>query len=705
MTLEEFRTDLINEINANAQADQDYPAVKFIEYCKDILVNDFGLLSDLEETFIDWTTVNNKFRNMRLDASSLETSINTLHLLYADFNEGNIESINNDFVNRKKTLLENFFYNVLAGYFKNAAESDPTTEMARSICRNLGDIKKLHLIIVSTNKKSERLKTTFECKQISIGNMAFDVDLTLLDIEGIYQTKLAGFKKDDIIILTQEFGFSGIPCIRADIESSDYDSYLAVVPGKFLSDIYLKYNARLLESNVRSFLNTRGKINKGILNTILNQKERFFAYNNGISTTADSIELSHIGDALYITSFKNLQIINGGQTTASLASAVLKNQADLSGIFVQMKLSIVKNETQKSELVRLISMFANKQNKVTEADLNSNHPFYQRIEDFSRRIKTPLAANSTIQSIWFFERARGQYDQAKMRLKTKHDRDVFELQNPKNQKFTKTDLAKYINASEMRPYFVSWGAEVNMTKFGILMQQQWEKNDSVYNEVYYKDLIAKAIVFKRIEQIISGEEWYLENKGYRAQLVPYTFSKFIYEIKKLNKVFNYRKVWETQSLSPIYEQDIKRIAKLCFDTFYDPSRQFMNIGEYAKREVCWNKINETHIELSQVVQNNLISPEEKQIEDRAAKKDQNFANEIDSEIAIFNLGIDYWNKVLEVGTQLKELNSYEQELCGIAVKYIKQIYRTLTKKQVKDLSQLNRKMEQYLVKEATKLKE
>lgn len=696
MTLEEFREELINDIKANAQIDQDYPQVTFMEYCKDILVNDFGLLSDLVDTFVDWKTTNNKFRNMRLDASYLETSINTLHLLYSDFNDGEMQSINNEFINQKRTLLENFFYNVLAGYFTNAAESDPTTELARSIQMNLDSIKKLHIIIISTNKKSERLKTTFECKPMQVGQKSFDVDLTLLDIEGIFQTKLVGFKKDDIFISTSDYGLKGIPCIKADIESPDYDSYLAVVPGKFLSDIYLKYNARLLESNVRSFLNTRGKINKGILNTILYQKDRFFAYNNGISTTADSVEFSHVGDALFITSFKNLQIINGGQTTASLASAVLKNQADLSGIYVQMKLSIIKNESQKSELVRLISMYANKQNKVTEADLNSNHPFYQRIEDFSRRIKTPLATNSTVQSIWFFERSRGQYDQARMQLKTKHDRDVFALQNPKSQKFTKTDLAKFINASEMRPFDVAWGAEVNMTKFGVLMQKQWEKDNTIYNEIYYKDLIAKAIVFKRIEQIISNESWYLENKGYRAQLVPYTFSKFVYEISQLKKQFNYRKVWELQCLPEVYEEDIKKIAKLCFDTFYDPKRPIVNVGEYTKRQICWEKIRDTHIELSEETKENLITSEEKQTEDRAAKKEQNFTNEVVSEIDIYNLGIDYWNKVLEVGTQLKELNPYEQSLCDVAIKYIKQIYRTLSRKQVKDLIQLKKKMDQYI---------
>lgn len=697
MTLEEFREDLINEIQSQSIVDSDYPADVFIDYCKDILINDLGVLSDLNNAFIDYRTNNNQFRNMHIDAAYLEMSINTIHLLYSDWNDGNILPINSEFVNSKVTLMTNFVHNTLKGYFNNAADSNETTQVARNIRKNIDAIHKIHLIIVSTNKNSERLKTTLSLKPLTMGIKSFDIDLTLLDIEGIYETKSTSFKRDDIIIKTDEYGIeSGIPCIKANVVSNDYDSYLAIVPGKFLSDIYMKYSARLLESNVRSFLNTRGEINKGILNTILNNKSRFFAYNNGIATTAEDIKLVQNDNGLFITEFKNLQIINGGQTTASLASAVIKNDADLSGIYVQMKLSLIKNNEEAPELIRLISKFANKQNKVTNADLNSNHPFYARIEDFSRKIKTPLLPNTTIQSIWFFERARGQYDQAKMKLKTKRERDIFEMQNPKSQKFTKTDLAKYINASEMRPFDVSWGAEVNMTKFQIIMEKEWDKSNLKYNETYYKELISKAILFKEIEKIISNEEWYQNNKGYRAQLVPYTFSKFIYEAKSQDLIPNYKKIWTQQSCLESYKVDLAKIAKLVYDVFNDPNRQILNIGEYAKREICWNKLNEHKYSLSSFTISQLITKENAETDNIAARRDQKLSNEVDSEIAIFNLGIPYWERVLEVGHQLNELSGYEENLCDIAIKYIQQKYQMLSKKQAKEIWTLKLKMDKYL---------
>ena len=79
---------------------------------------------------------------------------------------------------------------------------------------------------------------------------------------------------------------------------------------------------------MRSFLQLKGKVNKSIRNTILNEPTMFFAYNNGIAGTASEVNVENVGSQLYITSIKALQIVNGGQTTASLARALLKDKKD-----------------------------------------------------------------------------------------------------------------------------------------------------------------------------------------------------------------------------------------------------------------------------------------------------------------------------------------------------------------------------------------
>ncbi len=665
MKLEEFREEFVNNINAEALEESQYPVETFIEYMKDILINDYSLISDLDNCYFEFN--NGTKQNMHIDAAYLELATNVLDLVIADYNPGEIRNINNEFINNKSNLMIHYFDNVLKGYFDGAELSNPATQLAINIRKNLSSINKLHLIIISTNKMSKFVKTT-ELPDHKIGDLNLKVDLDVIGIENIYNTKLPTFKKESIEINTKDFGCEGVQCIKADIGSEDYQAYLAIVPGKFLCDIYKKYGPRLLESNVRSFLNNRGAVNKGIRGTILNERDKFFTYNNGISTVAKSIETEYKENkGLYITKFTDFQIINGGQTTASLASADIKDKAPLDNIYVQMKLTILNEED--AELTHNISKYANSQNKVTAADLNSNHPFYVRIEDFSRKIYAPMINNQTYQTLWFFERARGQYDQPKM-SKTKSERATYEKINPKSQKFTKTDLAKYLNASYMKPYDVSWGAEVNLTRFQVELEKQWEKDKNVFNEMFYKDLIAKAILFKTIEKEISNQDWYIQNKAYRAQLVPYTFSKLVYEAQKNdNCELNYKSIWDKQVVPDYLIEEINKISKLAFDVFYDDNRQYSNIGEYCKRKECWEVLKAKPYTLSADTIDSLITKEAKKQETIIAKKEQKLSSSVMVEIQIFNLGSEYWQVLINKGVDQGLLNAKDIDLLNCAIKY------------------------------------
>src|SRR5690606_25821405 len=155
--------------------------------------------------------------------------------------------------------------------------------------------------------------------------------------------------------------------------------------------IYDLYGGRLLEQNVRTFLQATRGVNKGIRKTILEEPQMFFAYNNGISATAASANLEKIGDQVLLKRLDNLQIVNGGQTTASIFNVMKRdNAANLEKVRVQMKLSVVK-EDLVDMIVPKISLYANSQNKVSDADFFSNHPFHRRIEKFSRNVWAPAA--------------------------------------------------------------------------------------------------------------------------------------------------------------------------------------------------------------------------------------------------------------------------------------------------------------------------
>ena len=504
MDLLEFRESFINEdIKAESLNSHHHQEDVFIEYAADILINDYSLLSEISQCYYDFTKGTKAYKNMHVDAAHLDLTTNTLNLLYADYNPGEIKNITNELISNKSRLLLNYFENSLKGFFAGGEQADPPVQLAKDIRIHSSEIHRVHLFIISTDRLSKAVKT-LSLDDFVFSGRTYKVDLDVLDIEAIYRSKLAGFQKEDLFIKCSDFGVDGIPCIKADIETDQYESYLAIVPGAFLADIYKKHSSALLESNVRSFLKLKGGVNKGIRGTILNQKSRFFTYNNGISTTATEVETQiHPKKGLIITSFKNLQIINGGQTTATLAATNIKDNADLSGIFVQMKLTVLKDSDP--ELIRNIATYANSQNKVKTADLNSSHPFYVLMEEYSRKVYAPLESGQIVQTLWFFERARGQYEQPMMQMTKKQCAD-YKMVRPKDKKFTLTDLAKYINASEMMPHYVSWGGEVNAAHFHNNMAKIWEKDKTVYNELYYKELIAKKILFAYIENVISDQE-------------------------------------------------------------------------------------------------------------------------------------------------------------------------------------------------------
>ena len=684
MDLLEFRESYINEdINAEAVNTSKYPIEVFIDSAADILKNDYLLITDMTQCYYSFSKGTRAYKNMHLDAANLDLASNKLDLLYADYNDGEITNLTNEIINSQAQLLINFFENALKDYFASAEQADPAVQLARDIKLNYRDIHTIHLLIVSTNRLSKSVKS-LDLPDYTFQGHTFKVVRDVLDIEKIYRSKLAGFKKEQVIIKCSDFGITGIPCIKADIETDQYESYLAIVPGAFLAEIYKKHHSALLESNVRSFLKFNGAVNKGIRGTILNEKSRFFTYNNGISTTAKAVTV--VSDPVYgnmITEFEDLQIINGGQTTATLAATNIKYNADLSGIFVQMKLTVLKDSDP--ELIRNIAKYANSQNKVKTADLNSSHPFYVRMEDLSRRLYAPLASGSLVQQLWFFERARGQYEQPLMQM-TKAQADNYKLTRPKKMKFTLTDLAKYMNAAEMLPHYVSWGGEVNAAHFHNNMEKQWNKNNAVFNELFYKELIGKKILFAKIENIVSEQQWYQENRAYRPQIVAYTFSKLVLSAKNIRKEVNYRQIWDLQDVPSAFERDIALIGKIVFDKINDPNRSTANVETYCKKQECWDIISRVPYQLSDELIDILISPSEKAVEESSAKKDQRFENGIVNEVEIFKKGAEYWESVIARGTEQLVLSKADVYVLNDAIKYCKMQYTQLTKRQIKAIT-------------------
>jgi len=394
--------------------------------------------------------------------------------------------------------------------------------------------------------------------------------------------------------------------LNASLSNSKHKSYLCVLPATYLSDLYHVYGQRLLQSNVRSFLEFRGLSNKGMRMTLLEEPENFFVYNNGITVTASSHQTKMVGKQLVITELENMQIVNGGQTTAVIYFApkeprgpfskegtnALWSDIDLKKVSVQMKLTILEDLEEAPAMTANISRFSNTQAAVTKADLESNHPMHLRIEKISRR--TSVTGVDGIPRKWFYERSRGQYTIQLRAKRTAAQKNNFTAQYPKKHKFVKTDMAKYENTWRLRPDQVSEGAQKNLHVLGEKLKKEWEQNENNFRESFYQDLIAKAILFKSVDKAINTAEWYKASRGYKAQAVTYTIAMLRHLLHKQNKEINLNRIYSNQKLSEAFLSqtlDLARFVRhhLMDDEFRDGNA---NISQFAKKKIAWEKMQE-----------------------------------------------------------------------------------------------------------------
>ena len=582
-SLDDYRTDFIREICELAEENHDHPANTFISVILERFRDTFGIKSQIDYCYIN--QLHGK-KTMRLDAAAIDITTFEVNLFLADFDEKEKKVLSHKDIIHKVKLLCGFFYNALSGAYNHNIGS-PEEIISASIRENIASINRLHLFIFTTGQISKSVK---EYKLPPLPEYNIELKLDIVDIERLYNLEEG---PEDFEINVAEHGISPIYCIKAPLDTNQYDAYLAIVPGNFLASIYKAYGAKLLKANVRSFLNMTGSVNKGIRDTIRKSPESFFAYNNGISTTAKDVTFEVVNGQLQIVSFKGLQIINGGQTTASLALATIKDKISLDKIFVQMKMTIVK-ETDK-ELIRNIARYANSQTKVTQTDLNSSHDFYVQLETLSRRIFAPVQSGAVKPTKWFFERVKKQYNQPTLtEAKTKAFRALY----PSTQKFNIEDAAKFLNLAELKPFDVAWGAQENAKRFHKNIEEVWSNDQSFCNDWYFKELVGKNLFYKKIKSVVEKANWYKDKKGNLAQIVAYTFAMLVFNAQKIGKNVDFRSFWLEQSIPEVFSIDIFNAAKAIFDMFYNPNANITDVREFCKRLECWEETKKISFDFS-----------------------------------------------------------------------------------------------------------
>lgn len=634
MTPEEFFHDFRQDLLAGAEANGSFLLTEFMETVSRELI-ETGFSEGFE--FAHYRAQ----RGLRVDGYWFNDE-GGLDLFIADFDSRTeLASLTRTEVDAAFKRVSNFFE---ASLLKDLASELEVTSPEYGLARQISDrkslIRRLNLIVVSERTLSDRIQALDEATTAGI-----TTTYHVWDMSRLHRQRSSRSHKEALDLDFEMMFGTGIHCLPAHLGADTYQSYLIVMPGSILATLYEKYGARLLEQNVRTFLQARGKVNQGIRTTIVSEPNMFFAYNNGITATAQGVQTRQGENGLQITRITDLQIVNGGQTTASLFHTRRKDKADLAHIFVQMKLSVIDSEASEKVVPR-ISEYANTQNRVQAADFFSNHPFHVRMEEFSRRLWAPAGKGAQRETKWFYERARGQYADAQAKL-TPGEQRRFKAENPKPQMFTKAELAKFENVWDEHPRFVNLGAEKNFAQYAGRIGKEWSKSSDGFNEAYFKRAVARAIIFRATERLVSAQSWY--NGGYRANIVAYTLAVISEITKRQGKSLDFLRIWNAQQISPLLEITLASVSRAVNDELLSPPEGISNISEWAKRELCWTRMVGKMDQFAELLPNEfeheLMSREEQLTEKKDARNTQKIDNGIEAQTRVLAIPAAKWADV------------------------------------------------------------
>lgn len=626
-----------------ADVDGDYTLTAFVSEASERLA-DAEEIENLVPTHFDGVGGNRK--RLRVDGYDLGDSDDSIALAVAIFSdEDDVKNVTSTEVAKALGALEGFLHDAVNGTFEVDREpSDPAVQLAIDLRHRGASVTRYRLYLLSDSPLSARVKHLPSTELNGV-----PIDFHVWDINRFEQLQSSSQGREELHISLNEWLPDGLPALRVEGDSG-FETYLAAVPGSVLADLYARHGSRLLESNVRAFLQGRGKVNKGIKTTILSEPDMFLAYNNGVTATATGVERDAAGHIVGIT---DLQIVNGGQTTASLFYVRRDSspKPDVSNVHVQMKLVVV-DEARAKELVPSISRYANSQNKVSEADFFSNSPFHVRLETLSRRLLAPAKPGVHFQSRWFYERTRGQYQSEKSKL-TPAEQKKFEASNPRNQVITKTDAAKYEVSWGQQPHMVSAGAQKNFVAFAESVAAKWESSDAEFNEAYFKGVVAKAILFQATRARVARAEWY--QSGYLANIVTYALAKLSHEVSRQapSQRMNFDLIWRNQSVpEPILAACVDA-GYLAFEALTAERRPVQNVTEWAKRKACWDVVRAMPMPLDSEFTQTLVSAVEVRERASSAKRTQKIDNSIHVQTAVFEIPLPMWEEIRSFGIEAK----------------------------------------------------
>lgn len=615
MTIDEFTHDLNDDVSKEAIASGSGTTASFVStMMKHVIAAEF--VPEYTQAFYKGTGLHG--RNVRVDGYYYDENDRELVLLIAK--QGDVQTQMSP--SEVKQCMEPCVAFIEEAASGRLAGIEPSTDVydLMALIKDGEAVEKFCVALLYSGSVSSRLKI-LDSRHV-VGKL---VSFQVWDIQRVYKVYEEGRGRENIEINFKQYApANGIPYVAA-LENcdADYKSYLCIIPATALADIYDRYGSKILEGNVRSFLTTKVDTNKKMRETILGNPSRFFAYNNGVSATARNLRFEEIEGAKFVVFAEDFQIINGGQTTATLSFTRRKDGADISKIYVQMKLTEItgnKSQDDVDELVRDISKSSNSQNKVTDADFFSTHPYHILLERLSRSVKVPRLQGEQYDSYWFYERVRGQYFQKQMAM-TASEKKKFQLEYPESRTFGKTELAKFWNTWLLHPDVVSKGANTNIKEFAVLVDEMWGDDGKGFDEAYFKKSVALNIIFTALEKTIPKQEWF--RGSYRANVVTYAMALCH---KKITDTFKGKdldlvSIWDKQSVPEELLNVFLTVAEYVYGKITSDDRPVENVTQWCKRKNCWSGVLEAAPEFDLGVCNGyLVDAEMIQVSDATIDK-------------------------------------------------------------------------------------
>jgi hypothetical protein len=553
------------------------------------------------------------------------------------------------------------------------------------------EILKYRVIVITDNIIGDRVK--------NINIQPIDekkTSIEIWDLERLMKLSLSSHETEEFVVDLSEAKQS-VQVIEASRLDNGAVTYMGIMPASVLHDVYGEFGQRLLESNVRTFLNFTAGPNKAMRRGLLLEPEKFFSYNNGLTITASSAKMVNIDGKLVIHSLDNMQIVNGGQTTATIYftrnenggldtehGRLLYRNVDLDKVSVQMKLTVmnVDDADFANSYKADISRYANFQTAVNAGDLTSNSPFHKDMERLSRRTAMPLG-DMGYPTKWFYERVKGQYSTKKRDMGDQVKK--FTLEYPSHQKFNKDALNKYEATWQMQPHIVKNGSRHTRKYVMDQIAKKYDKNASFRLEVdYFQDIISKMILFRQIDKAVLKSDWYKLETGLKAEAVTYSIPMVRKKLIEQGLDINLSHIYQNQFVSSALTEVIVTAAALIRKNIMNS--QFRagsgNVSEFCRTEDGWKRIQMIPVDVSALKYPDIIDREKIKAAQEKSEEIASASSQVTDYDFIMSISETEWQKLATYNLKTYRLESPEVKLPAMCAKLYRG-GRMLTDKQLK----------------------